>query len=985
MRRRTIHAWCLLLLLLALGMTAARADDPGEAANQVLDALDRDDAQAVARIARRDPPDPWIVAEELCLADEVDAAHIFAKAAAERLDAKPLPRYVKQRRTRWSNRKLLDTFDAVEEALNAEDAKRVLALTKSLGRSMTTVTHVELHAMRAEGLAKSERPGDAAEGYAKAARGAEKLGWRRQAAALHLEAARQGLVHGDAAFAVEHAESAVADYEALSRAHDAGVSLGVLADALLRDGDGPGALDAHRDALDVWDGLGNAIAVVRSTTNLGVTFETLGEYPGALREFERALVLLEKLDSPTDTADALNGLGRVHELVGNYARARGYLERCLDIETKRGTDSGKASALVNLGNLYSRMGDEKRCLALQQEALELMRKIGDRDGIATTTGNIGASYEDLGEIEKALDHYERALELHRKTGRREGEAKTLENIGLLLSEHGDTKRGRKDLEGAVAIARELGSKEVLANTLESLAKGHYAARRYKDTLRVAEEARSELHALLAGLGENETTAVRSEYSDVFALGAGAAARLKAYASAISFVEDGRAMSLAAVLAGPSRRETPPALRDAQASALAVVAKARKQLEAARERDDKGAEKEQRALEEALDALRQVRDRIRRARGEGSRSAPPAARLETIQAALRAGQTFVFYLQDADEVLALVIDRASARGLSLGKRDALDEAIQALHGPGGPGTRGPLRREEASTQAKAEDRIEPLRTLLVAPLGLGADVKELVVSPAGTVGYVPFGALIDVPVTLVPSATTWLLLHASKRARGQGVLAIGDPDYAGTPGRTLPVTMRGRPLSRLPATSAETKAVGDVRLLRADANEAGLRKALARRDRWRSVHFACHGLLDPQHPRLSALALSRLREEDDGLLSALEVLGMPIHADLAVLSACETGRGKVVHGEGISGLTRAFLYAGVPSVVCSLWKVDDEATRALMVRFYELWIGDKGVAAALREAQDHLRKQPRWREPYYWAAWVVWGLGSDLPPAPVRKR
>ncbi|MDA1194780.1 MAG: CHAT domain-containing protein [Planctomycetota bacterium] len=108
--------------------------------------------------------------------------------------------------------------------------------------------------------------------------------------------------------------------------------------------------------------------------------------------------------------------------------------------------------------------------------------------------------------------------------------------------------------------------------------------------------------------------------------------------------------------------------------------------------------------------------------------------------------------------------------------------------------------------------------------------------------------------------------------------------------------------------------------------------------------------------------------------------MEIPADLAVLSACETGTGRVVKGEGIVGLTRAFMFAGAPRVICSLWKVDDEATKALMVKFYELWNpkdGKKGlgVAAALKQAQEYVRDHPngKWKHPYYWAAWVLWGL------------
>ena len=114
--------------------------------------------------------------------------------------------------------------------------------------------------------------------------------------------------------------------------------------------------------------------------------------------------------------------------------------------------------------------------------------------------------------------------------------------------------------------------------------------------------------------------------------------------------------------------------------------------------------------------------------------------------------------------------------------------------------------------------------------------------------------------------------------------------------------------------------------------------------------------------------------------ALEILRMKIPADLVVMSACETWKGKIYKTEGIVGLTRAFMFAGAPRVICSLWKVDDEVTQALMIKFYELWNpkdGKKGpgAAAALKKAQAFVRdhENGKWKHPYYWAAWVLWGL------------
>ena len=116
--------------------------------------------------------------------------------------------------------------------------------------------------------------------------------------------------------------------------------------------------------------------------------------------------------------------------------------------------------------------------------------------------------------------------------------------------------------------------------------------------------------------------------------------------------------------------------------------------------------------------------------------------------------------------------------------------------------------------------------------------------------------------------------------------------------------------------------------------------------------------------------------DDGLLKGAEILRLRVPADLVALSACETARGRVFRAEGVVGLVRAFLFAGTPQVLCSLWKVDDAATQELMVEFDRRWRdGGEPAAAALRGAQEHVRAEKRWRHPYYWAAWVLWGPGD----------
>lgn len=146
--------------------------------------------------------------------------------------------------------------------------------------------------------------------------------------------------------------------------------------------------------------------------------------------------------------------------------------------------------------------------------------------------------------------------------------------------------------------------------------------------------------------------------------------------------------------------------------------------------------------------------------------------------------------------------------------------------------------------------------------------------------------------------------------------------------------------------------------------------------YRYVHFSTHGFLNSVHPELSGIVFSLVNERgetQDGFLRAHEVFNLKLSADLVVLSACQTGIGKEIKGEGLVSLTRGFMYAGAPRVVVSLWSVSDAGTTELMVRFYRQMLKE-GLrpAAALRAAQISLMKEGRWSSPFYWAPFTIQG-------------
>jgi CHAT domain-containing protein len=286
------------------------------------------------------------------------------------------------------------------------------------------------------------------------------------------------------------------------------------------------------------------------------------------------------------------------------------------------------------------------------------------------------------------------------------------------------------------------------------------------------------------------------------------------------------------------------------------------------------------------------------------------------------------------------------------------------------------------------------------------------------GAEPQTLLVEHEIVNLPSASTLATLRretAGRKPAEKSLAVLADPVFkgddtrvrrdvgkAGAKGKAksadsdktdiafLQMTRSGRELGvidseggfgRLLSTRREAAAISALvperERMRAMDFEASRTTALRPElGEYRIVHFATHGLLNNVHPELSGIVLSLVDEEgrpQDGFLRLQDIYNLKLSAELVVLSACQTGLGKEIKGEGLVGLARGFMYSGAPRVVASLWKVDDLATAELMKLFYQRMLKDGMPAgAALRSAQLELSRQKRWASPYYWAGFILQG-------------
>jgi CHAT domain-containing protein len=313
--------------------------------------------------------------------------------------------------------------------------------------------------------------------------------------------------------------------------------------------------------------------------------------------------------------------------------------------------------------------------------------------------------------------------------------------------------------------------------------------------------------------------------------------------------------------------------------------------------------------------------------------------------------------------------------------------------------------------------QALYRTLIAPVEVNLkDAKHLIIAPDGALQVLPFEALIrpasrqsaagggaassseprwlvqDFSISEAPSISALAAIAAGQSAapRSRQLLAFGDPIYPATLGpqpdggsKTASVQERGMRLTALPSTRIEVNSIaalypsaGTRVYLGKDAREEAVKAEAL--DQYRYLHFAAHASIDDTRPGRSGIVLSiDPASREDGILRADEVMALHLNADLVTLSACSTGLGKVLRGEGIVGLTRAFFFAGARSVAASLWNVNDEATATLMRSFYGGLNSGLTRDDALRNAKLALvgSSDRHLRDPYYWAPFVLVGLAK----------
>ncbi len=955
--------------LLALSLTAlalwsgrsAEAEGPADrlevAAAAVVRAHAAGASADMAMLAERWEPDPFLVAEVLCGTDP-EAARAFAGAArqsgaARHNDLAGLPAYVASRLKRRPSTKDIAALVASDGQRQAKAWETLAASAPSTG---TDVAALAIGGNRGDALRRTGKHAEAAALLAPIADKAKALGWLRGAREAYLQAALAS--HGALDYAgmlTAFEKMRAVERQRKRRAWEA-QALFFAANVYTELGRYDKALGQFAEALAIFRELGNSAQTVRVLIGMATAYRLSGEHSRALVFVERGLGLVR---SKRRRVDLLAGLGAIRTAIGEYEAAVEAYEQALKLARESQMTARVATFLGNVGQAKMWVEDFDGARTALTEALASFEIAKHPPSIATALANLGHLELRQGRGEKALVLCERAVAMVKDLDAPFLLASLEQNVGECLLHLKQYATAGTRFAANAKLADRIGARDLLVQGQLGLMQCRLAQDDAKGALAAGRIAVAQIGVMVGGLAEGQGAEARARHARLFELATEAATRLDDPAALAEVIEAGRAMALLESLEGREKLRAlsiPAALQTEESAARAALAESRTVYQRVlRSRSLPQIRKRKREVTAATKRLEAIAGRIRReAKSEAALAYPTVDDLDALQGYLEPDEAFVLYALAETSYVALVVEPKAARIVRLAPQTACDAAcervVDATSSDAGPG--------------KAE--LAALRKLIVDPLKLGANVKRLLASPTGDLFLVPLSTLVPKrEIAYIPSGTAYGALRGEPSGRRTDVLAFGGVDYAGY-----------ARLQDLPDSGDEATQVGTSVVLGKKVTEKAVRERLLSKRRWRAVHFACHGILDLDRPMQTALALTPA-PPDDGLLSVVEVFTAKVPTDLVALSACESGRGRIYRAEGIIGLTRAFMYAGSRRVLCSLWKVDDAATSALMKEFYRLWNPKKGprlsAAAALKKAQAHVRSQKKWRAPYYWAAWVLWGL------------
>lgn len=756
-----------------------------------------------------------------------------------------------------------------------------------------------------------------------------------------------------------------------------------------RKGEWQASIDYYTQAYGLLDETAEPEKMGQMAAGLGAAFLESGLPESGVAQYQRALDYYRRAQKPIAISYAIWGLAKSYFLLGDLAQASTFIQQSLDSVEEDSLPA--APPLEYLGRVHIELAEYTAALQYLESALKIYTNAENPKEVYRVQALLGQVYDRQGLVDRARLHYSHALDGFTSLTDRVNQAAVYYALGQL------ELKQRNYEEASVYLQRSIDVTENIrrVSTSSDLTTAFSAT--------VQERYETFIECLMKMHDKHPTRGFAIKAFETSELG-----RARTLSELLLAVQTNLAPGVDPRLAARQRslRQT---LRIKENDKINLLAKTDTQEKL------KALEVETARLE---GEYKEVNEAIRsRYPSYYELSRPTAWDLRQIQEEIPDDDAVLLeYSLGAENSYAWTITRSEFTSHKLPGQKVIKEAVRRVYA-------SLNKRPAAGDEAELTEATAELSQLVLAPVASSLNKQRIIVVADGALNYVPFQLLrasssakepliSNYEIINVPSASILGQLRQEKqqrRPRSKTLAAFGDPVFAsnyaqfkGSTSGELVASMKtgeSEPWSRawrdvemnadtfdpsviqpLIYSKFELKNLSDIagpESFVATGFEAS-RQKLETTDlsEYAILHFATHGLLDPKSPELSGFFLSMVDPEgrsQNGFITMQDVYRLQAPVDLVVLSACRTGLGKDVRGEGLIGLTRGFMYAGASSVVASLWKVDDEATAELMKHFYGNML-QKGLrpAEALRTAQNTLRQNPLWQSPHFWAGFTLQG-------------
>lgn len=795
-------------------------------------------------------------------------------------------------------------------------------------------------------------------------------------------------------------------------------NLGIVYDKL---GDYKKSEKFHKEALTYYRKTGNLAKETAQLINIGLLSLNQSDYNAALSNFEEALAIAKKENFTNKTGKIIYNIGYVRYKQGKYGQAYNSYIKALKTFGNSISLSDKTELLNNLGTIYNAYSDTQTALEYYQSAIETNQKLGNKDLKARILNNIGNLYHKQENYEKAIANFSKALAIEKEVGNKLNQAITLNNIGAVYKSMKQFDDAKKYYRQSLDIKNSLGYVwgkayqyycfgDLFHDMNEyPLAKAYYdSAAMYAEKI----DAAGLTYKIFSAQGDLsmqqcDTLAAETNYYRSIAV-------IESIRDGIGIETDRRLFIQSVVPVYKKyiglkikQNKTDEAfeylermkirnLSNITNGGFALYQTAMTRQEKKKQND---LDRQIRSLNQdiknyyanskknvrsvALNFLVEKRKEIRKLRKQFERELynnhPELRRFIESGDPIAYKDAVKLLKNDEEAAIIYVVQDTITNCFVLRGFESKDLTIETYEFP--------ISKEKLHkmTQGIVEDwevhKMNEFYDLLVRPLEKSLEgVNQLCILPDSYLNYIPFQALKntendrylieDFAIYYVYSLSLLSELRSNQTYGRDSILAFGNPNFGNSGIKKL-----NQVFVALPKSEQEVITIGKIYgdksriLLFNDASETNFKR---RAKDYGVLHLATHGIFDEIDPMSSSVLLSADKKED-GFLTAGEIVKMKMNADLVVLSACETAKGKFAEGQEMLGLSRAFFGASVPTIIGSLWQVDDQSTKLLMETFHNNSNNEiVNYAKALQAAQINLLRNTKYSDPYFWAPFVLIG-------------